>query len=691
MSTNPKTKQPRLPWTNLNAAILLCVGCSVVANLLLMIGSNNVNNINHGKNATTQLDPQLMELPPLVIFYHIFLPPENDEAKRAKDIVKEQLLDLGHGLSKSPNSPAATLYYLTEGQGIDDDFIRRICGRLHKHIGSCTTLQNIESGFEEFTLQQLFEHCQEHEDHRVIYLHTKGSYNVGERQDYWLRHMTQAVVSPECIVRAATEQCDLCGLLFLAQPSYHFPGNIFNAKCSYIRQLIPPIEFGGRMDNLFGTAKGLIENGTFTTKGPGWGLEPWNMGTERFAMGHWPGSHPSLEGVCYLAKRREREYWEDLPVEAREPDDWEFQTFPREAVWCPTPGVELDYCTLDSMERKKVYHLLPGRIFKWDFLYGEVPAPSSWTWYAYPDGQFWRDQVTIHGSKAFAVMAAVTNDFNDLWYGRGISAIKNSKTVKASLVITFCSGDLHWLKNYTDDFVFDRTFVAVKCGIQPDRDALPENATLVPLPNVGGCDHTMSFWMSEVAPTLPRAYDSDEVVVFLKDSLIHPAWINIRDFKTTLEIATSDQDFGCVLELPPGFSFFANLKVLRKFKRNKYLRQSERAPIQGADPFISFKSPYKNLGDWHRGLGIIFPGPYVPVCYGGMFIVKRSRIDEVPMEVLRNLTTSLARGNNIEEGHFAERTWAALFIDNLSVAKQVSLQERTRSIGTGSVLGTLRF
>ena len=61
------------------------------------------------------------------------------------------------------------------------------------------------------------------------------------------------------------------------------------------------------------------------------------------------------------------------------------------------------------------------------------------------------------------------------------------------------------------------------------------------------------------------------------------------------------------------------------------------------------------------------------------------------MEILRNLTTSLARGNNIEEGHFAERTWAALFIDNLSVAKQVSLQERTRSIGTGSVLGTLRF
>ena len=363
--------------------LLGCIGYGVVATILSMPGS-------YLQHKTSPLFNQpRVELPSLAIFYHILVPYGSDEANLVKETIRGQLLDLFHGLSNSPDSPAATVYYTVVGQELEEGFISRICGYFPKQISSCILLQHMESGLEEHTMQSLHEYCQNHQDDRVIYLHMNGSNQASEWQDDWRRHLTQAVVSPECLVRAVNEQCDVCGLLFLAQPSYNFVGNIFNSQCSYIRRLIPPMEYGGRMDNLIDAAKEMFENGTLAFNGPGWALDPWIMGTGQFALEHWLGSHPSLERVCDLAKRREKEYWKTLPVEAREPEDWDLQRFPRDALWCPATDVELpDYCNIDFLERSKVYHLLPGRIFKWDFLYGEVPDPSSLTWFVYPDGQF---------------------------------------------------------------------------------------------------------------------------------------------------------------------------------------------------------------------------------------------------------------------------------------------------------------
>ena len=173
-------------------------------------------------------------------------------------------------------------------------------------------------------------------------------------------------------------------------------------------------------------------------------------------------------------------------------------------------------------------------------------------------------------------MAVANNNFNDMWSGRLKATSKNISNVRVSLVLSYCFGDLSWLKGYTNGFLFDRTFVAVKCGHQPDLDALPENSTLMHLPNVGGNDHTMAYWMSEVLPTLPKAYDSDDAVLFLKDSMKSP-WF-IRDFKSLLEITLSDQAFGCVTEAPFPMSFYSNLKFLRMFYLEGYARSSNNNP-----------------------------------------------------------------------------------------------------------------
>ena len=52
--------------------------------------------------------------------------------------------------------------------------------------------------------------------------------------------------------------------------------------------------------------------------------------------------------------------------------------------------------------------------------------------------------------------------------------------------------------------------------------------------------------------------------------------------------------------------------------------------------------------------------PVLPVCYGGVFAVRRNAIRRLPRSTWRVLRRGLGRADNIEEGHFMERLWAPL-------------------------------
>ena len=45
----------------------------------------------------------------------------------------------------------------------------------------------------------------------------------------------------------------------------------------------------------------------------------------------------------------------------------------------------------------------------------------------------------------------------------------------------------------------------------------------------------------------------------------------------------------------------------------------------------------------------------------GMFVVNKENILHIPKQIYENLLKSLSVGDNIENGHFAERIWAHLF------------------------------
>jgi hypothetical protein len=100
----------------------------------------------------------------------------------------------------------------------------------------------------------------------------------------------------------------------------------------------------------------------------------------------------------------------------------------------------------------------------------------------------------------------------------------------------------------------------------------------------------------------------------------------------------------------------------------------------------AFKSKYQNMGDWIAGMNITLPAPLTPVCYGGFFAVKVSHISSVPRKVWTSLETRFSRGDNIEEGHFAESTWAAL------LSKPLGLEQANEIIShahhTNHLVGT---
>ena len=50
----------------------------------------------------------------------------------------------------------------------------------------------------------------------------------------------------------------------------------------------------------------------------------------------------------------------------------------------------------------------------------------------------------------------------------------------------------------------------------------------------------------------------------------------------------------------------------------------------------------------------------LPVCFGGTFAASRAAIRSVPRATWAFVAKTLDRGDSVQEGHFAERAWAAL-------------------------------
>jgi hypothetical protein len=85
--------------------------------------------------------------------------------------------------------------------------------------------------------------------------------------------------------------------------------------------------------------------------------------------------------------------------------------------------------------------------------------------------------------------------------------------------------------------------------------------------------------------------------------------------------------------------------------------QAEGACNRNDNPFI--KSEYPDFLTWKSA--IIDDLPMKCVAMRGMFVVNRENIKFISKEIYERMLISLSVGDNIENGHFAERIWGHLF------------------------------
>ena len=241
------------------------------------------------------------------------------------------------------------------------------------------------------------------------------------------------------------------------------------------------------------------------------------------------------------------------------------------------------------------------------------------------------------------------------WVGSASAPLNTTNLKPIVLVISHCQHDLKWLDKHFQTIPIRETFVISKCGAPVTPLPSRFNMSIIDLPNVGKCDHTWAHWMAHASAML----SDDDVVVFLKDTYLEkPHQLNQEHTGLHEMIAgTIEYGFACGYRPTGGFSIFHNTAQLALFEVAHYTIHWQPS---GRNDTGFIPAKLRPLGEWARYMNYTLPWPAAPVCYGGSFAVKASRIAP-KRQLMKRFEEALSHGNNIEEGHYAERSWAALF------------------------------
>lgn len=313
------------------------------------------------------------------VFYHIFY-----NATRTPLIVSEQMSTVS---SAFRNGAVSALYYNTvyqqppkvrKGKGAGNERFRIPKERYRiPNCSFCHDLNTSFSGDEVDTIQSLYDHCmiRDGSDH-VIYIHSKGAYHHTDRNEKLRGFLMHGAFSKECLNMSST--CNVCAARFTPLPNQHVPGNMWVARCSYIKGLIPPSKFGMAMKNLQKEATTHAANASWSWGSEVWATrKEWAIGADRYAAEHWIGSHPGLKPCdtypgAYL-------YGYDLDPGRRGEG--------KNTSWTPVLHVGPRY-DLQRFCRVHSFRSLAGvrswRLQEFMFLYKQVPSNSSWFWTYYP-------------------------------------------------------------------------------------------------------------------------------------------------------------------------------------------------------------------------------------------------------------------------------------------------------------------
>ncbi len=211
-------------------------------------------------------------------------------------------------------------------------------------IHNATHVRHDENGDEAETLGLLWDHCQDNLDDIVVYIHNKGSFHPSKKNDILRRFLTRGALSEECSNMPTT--CDVCSSRMSPLPHPHTSGNMWAARCDYVKKLIDPLKFNEAMRTKVHPKQNAC------------------IGTGRYAAEHWVHSHPSVR-PCDLSTSNFTWNYNGVPE-----GDFEMQLE-------PAPRFELSrYEKKNVCPKPRLFRILS----EYRDLYNETPTASWWGW-----------------------------------------------------------------------------------------------------------------------------------------------------------------------------------------------------------------------------------------------------------------------------------------------------------------------
>jgi hypothetical protein len=320
------------------------------------------------------------------VFYNIYIPPNDPKGfENAYNIVEEQMTQVGLN-----SAFIGTIYYVIIGEPVSITFMNDICDTYNMN---CVYEGHFEAGYEMITQQMLLDYCNKEENlsHTVGYIHNKGSLHSEEYQHAIRRRLTRAALSNECIESLSSNQCNVCGANFRSVWGPTFQGNMWSAKCNYIRHLVSPFDLEAKNWKAVKSKPKKMSMNLFEGKD----VQTSALGEGRFAAEQFVGNHPRLI-PCSFTKPEDAigSFWEVDPP-------GRFESHLIRAV-----GPKFIKHTLKvKSDRLKEWYLLPGILWRYNVIYNEPPPFDSWIWRHYPDGESWKQAVKNEG---------LSGAFNDL-------------------------------------------------------------------------------------------------------------------------------------------------------------------------------------------------------------------------------------------------------------------------------------
>jgi hypothetical protein len=273
------------------------------------------------------------------VFYNLYVNSSNEEElQQVTNIVNEQFSYL-----KSWHQPVFV-------HSIGQEYV----------IPHTTLLQHHQHATEMVTLRSLWEYCLDdnHVNATVVYLHSKGSFHPSPLNDQLRKFDSLGALSEECSTMPDT--CSVCMARFSPFPHPHPPGNMWSAKCTYVKRLLDPTTFERAMDFVKRRTIGNIP------------VHPSCLGAARFAAEHWIHSHPSVQ-PCDLYTNPKYGWGYEKLEEFRGQEDFALvigPRFPKKHWRIGCPHSDLNH-----------------RLNEYQLLYNTVPDDDWWGW------EFWMEEV----------------------------------------------------------------------------------------------------------------------------------------------------------------------------------------------------------------------------------------------------------------------------------------------------------